>query len=241
MVNYQHDVEEIPFNEKEIIVIAADNNGAIGMKPLDEVRVDYQTVGYYAFRVAYMECVAAGGNPFSIVIHNFNAENAWYELIDGINRGLKEVGLQNIPITGSTETNFELTQSALGLVVLGKKNSREQKAFQRDSREVAIIGKPLVGQDVIDYQSEVAPLWLYKEISEMDGVDLIRPISSKGIKHEVTRQINLEITYPNELDEKVSSGPGTSFLVVYDSEISSQIQKKAGNYLQMIRVLSEDK
>lgn len=239
MLNYQHDVKEVPFNQDETIIIATDNSGSIGMKALDEVKVSYQTISYYAFRVAYMECIAAGGDPFSVVIHNFNSETVWNELIDGINQGLKEVSLENIPITGSTETNFELVQSALGLVVLGKKAANEQSKIQGDSTEMAIIGKPLVGQDVIDYQSEVAPLKLYKEVAEMAGVELIRPISSKGIKYEVTRQINQEITYPSELDINTSSGPGTSFLVVYDSKISNEFKKKAGVFLQMTYVLSE--
>lgn len=239
MFNYTHDIKEIPFNDDETIIIATDNSGSIGMKALDEVKVSYQTVGYYAFRVAYMECIAAGGRPFSIVIHNFNPENVWKELIEGINRGLKEVDLENIPITGSTETNFELVQSALGMIVLGKKEKSKQIKSHSKKAEMAIIGRPLVGQDVIDYQTEVAPLKLYKEVAEMEGIDLIRPISSKGIKYEVVRQINQEIVYPWELDIETSAGPGTSFLVVYDSKVRDKLKKKAGRFLLMTHILSE--
>lgn len=236
MLKYKYDALEIPIND-EVIVIATDNSGSIGMKALDDVEVNYETVSYYTFRVAYMECVAAGGEPFAVVLHNFNDEAVWKELIKGINKGLKEVGLENLPITGSTETNFTLNQSALGLVILGKKtNSRPPT--KSHSLELAIIGKPLVGQSVIDEKSSIAPLSLFKELAGISSVDLIYPISSKGIKYEITRQVSQPITYPSELDIHSSSGPATSFLIVYDAKISNLIKKKAGKHLKMIRVLS---
>lgn len=238
MLNYKYDALEIPFNDEEMIVIATDNSGSIGMKALDDVAVNYETVGYYTFRVAYMECVAAGGEPFSIVMHNFNDEAVWDDLIKGISKGLKEVNLDNIPITGSTETNFKLNQSALGLVVLGKKKAI-QRIIHSQTIELAIIGKPLVGQSVINEHSSVAPLSLFKELAETPKVHLIYPISSKGIKYEITRQVNQAITYPTELDIYSSSGPATSFLLVYDGEISHTIKKRAGKHLKMIRVLSK--
>lgn len=237
MLNYCYDAEEILMNE-EVIVVAADNSGSIGMKELDDVKVSYETVSYYTFRVAYMECIAAGGNPFAIVLHNFNDEDVWHQLIKGINKGLKEVNLENIPITGSTETNFKLNQSALGLVVLGKKTYEKKNKVRPKQLELAIIGKPLVGQAVIDEQEKVAPLSLYKELSEISGVDLIYPISSKGIKYTIDRQVNQEITYPKHLDITASSGPGTSFLIVYDTKISQLIKQKTSDYLQMIHTLS---
>src|SRR5699024_11435913 len=103
--------------------------GEIGMNDLDEVQVKNLTDSDYAFRVAYMECCASGSTPFSIILHNFNDQTVWNELIEGINFGLAEVNLNNIPITGSTETNFALNQSALGLVILGKKKIQTEKKF----------------------------------------------------------------------------------------------------------------
>src|SRR5699024_12683591 len=122
-----------------------------------EVKVNYQTVSYYAFRVAYMECVAAGGTPFSIILHNFNDQTVWNELIEGIKLGLAEVNLKNIPITGSTETNFALNHSPLGLVTLGKKKIHTAKKINPEIEKLAVIGKPLVGQEIIDAESSLAP------------------------------------------------------------------------------------
>src|SRR5699024_11623459 len=111
---------------------------------------NYQTVSYYAFRVAYMECVAAGGTPFSIILHNFNDQTVWNELIEGINLGLAEVNLKNIPITGSTETNLALNQSALGLVILGKKKIKTEKNYNLEIAKLDVIGKALVEQDLLE-------------------------------------------------------------------------------------------
>ncbi|MFL6559685.1 MAG: ATP-binding protein, partial [Bacillus sp. (in: firmicutes)] len=63
------DIVRIPFNGEDSLIIACDNSGAIGMKEHDLVRVPYETVAYYAFRVAVMECIAAGGVPISVLLH----------------------------------------------------------------------------------------------------------------------------------------------------------------------------
>src|SRR5699024_10045541 len=154
-------------NNDDTVVIASDNSSSIGMKALDEVKVNYQTVRYYAYRVAYMECVAAGDTPLSIILHNFNDQTVWNKLKEVMNFGLAEVNLNNIPITGSTETNFALNQSALGLVILGKKKIQTEKKFNPEIAKLAVIGKPLVGQELLDDESSVAPLSLYKKLATL--------------------------------------------------------------------------
>ena len=234
MINNQHDAEIIPFNEQESIVIASDNSGSIGRKPADDVVVDYELVSYYTFRVAYMECRAAGGIPFSLVIHNFNDKEVWDELVNGIKRGRDELGLKNLKITGSTETNFKLSQSAMGYVMIGKKVDKMMSEIKLETARLAIIGLPLVGNEVIEQASEVAPLALFKELADLEDVHLIRPISSKGIEHEVNKQLSHHnITYRANLDAKKSSGPATCFMIVYDKKINQMIEEKAGHYLQM--------
>src|SRR5699024_7764788 len=162
--------------------------------------VNYQTVSYYAFRVAYMECVAAGGTPFSIILHNFNDQTVWNELIEGINFGLAEVNLNNIPSTGSTETKFALNQSAVALVIFVKKEIHTDRKVNPETAKRGVIGKPLVGQELLDDESSVAPLSLYKMLATLQSVGLIRPISSKGIKYETERQVSHLIDCPNDVD-----------------------------------------
>src|SRR3954453_15284758 len=140
------DIITIPFNNMDSLIIACDNSGAIGKKEQDLVHVPYETVAYFSFRVAVMECIAAGGKPFSVVLHNFCGNDSWGELVKGIEKGLEELNLQDVSITGSTETNFHLQQSAIGLVVLGKKHVNKQNELHFSSHlKFAVIGSPLVG------------------------------------------------------------------------------------------------
>src|SRR5690625_7025816 len=78
----------------------------------------------------------------------------------------------------------------------------------------------------------------YKKLATLQGVGLIRPISSKGIKYEIERQVSHSIDSPNELDIEKSSGPSTSFLVIYDTKIHSVITDMAGKHIQLINTLT---
>ncbi len=230
---FKHDVIRESLSETNELIIAADNSGAIGEKEADAVHVAYEVMSYYTFRVTYMELLAAGAYPSSIIMHNFNDEAAWSALIKGIKRGQEEVGLSDLKISGSTETNFSLSQSALGFVMLGQKEKPLAKALPKDL-DLSLIGYPLVGNDVLLYPEKVAPLSLFKELSELEGVVLVRPISSKGIAYEVNRQFNQhQVFYPDWIDPYVSGGPATSFIVVYDKRVKETIQTIANQYISM--------
>lgn len=54
------DVQVVPWNQKEELIISADNSGGIGQKEADQLSVPYDIVSYFSFRVAVMECMAAG-------------------------------------------------------------------------------------------------------------------------------------------------------------------------------------
>ena len=75
----KRDVTEITLNENEVLVLASDNSGGIGLKDMDMVKTPYDVVAYYGFRVAVMECMASGGAPISVVMHNFCGDDPWKE------------------------------------------------------------------------------------------------------------------------------------------------------------------
>jgi hypothetical protein len=230
----------IPFNGEESLIIACDNSGAIGRKEQDFVHVPYETVAYYAFRVAVMECIAAGGEPISVVLHNFCGNEPWDELVQGIEKGLRELKLLDVRITGSTESNFSLLQSALGLVVIGKKSNAQPNtiAFSRQLK-LAVVGLPLVGNEVIEQKDEVAPLSIFQEVSMIQGV-LVWPVGSKGILNELNHM------FPNEelsedmvmttLDILKSSGPSTCFLAVVQVDQEETIKKITGSLYHPIEI-----
>ncbi|MGJ9457776.1 ATP-binding protein [Oceanobacillus sp. CF4.6] len=228
----------IPFNKEEVLVLTSDNSGAIGMKEQDVVKVPYEMVSYYSFRVAVMECMASGASPISVVIQNFCGNEPWEELISGIQRGLSELDMENIPITGSTESNFSLSQSAIGINVIGKKSivsNTEQGDLQ--SQHVALIGMPLVGDEVVFQVDAVAPLSVFKEICHLQDVT-VWLVGSKGVLNELERMFpgmdRNKVAFSPMIDLLKSGGPSSSFLISYPPRLESRIREITGEHFNKL-------
>ncbi|MDF1508578.1 ATP-binding protein [Robertmurraya sp. DFI.2.37] len=219
----------IPIGEQDSLVITTDNSGGIGMKGHDLVKVAYDIVGYFSFRVAVMECLAAGAKPFAVAIHNFCGEDEWEELVAGVEKGLSELGIRDIQITGSTESNFPLMQSAVGLNVIGMATEINRLP---ESSEVALIGLPLVGNEVMEFADQVAPLSLFYQLSLREDVT-VWPIGSKGIAYELEK-LNFVKT-SDGIDFFKSGGPATSFLLMYPKEKESELVSIAGQYFHFLK------
>ncbi|MEK4145522.1 AIR synthase related protein [Robertmurraya sp. FSL W8-0741] len=219
----------IPIGEQGSLVITTDNSGGIGMKGHDLVKVAYDIVGYFSFRVAVMECLAAGAKPFAVAIHNFCGEDEWEELVVGVEKGLSELGIRDIQITGSTESNFPLMQSAVGLNVIGMATEINRLP---ESSEVALIGLPLVGNEVMEFADQVAPLSLFYQLSLREDVT-VWPIGSKGIAYELEK-LNFVKT-SDGIDFFKSGGPATSFLLMYPKEKESELVSIAGQYFHFLK------
>lgn len=220
----------LPFSESDSLIVSSDNSGGIGQKEKDLVHVPYEVVGYYSFRVAVMECLGVGGRPVSVVLNNFCGDEAWEELTMGVRKGLNELGMEDLPITGSTESNMPLLQSALGLMVIGKRVNERVKN-QQSLRKTALIGRPLVGEEVMEQQEWVAPLSLYKSLCEMEGVQAL-PVGSKGIayewKHLDPNGKGVSVHIRNKVDIEKSSGPSTCFLIAYPEQLEEEIKLRSG-------------
>lgn len=225
------DALTIPINDKESLVIATDNSGGIGMKEQDLVKVAYDTVGYFSFRVAMMECIAAGGRPIAVVLQNFCGDEEWSKLVSGIEKGITELGLEGIQVTGSTESNFPLVQSVVGLNVIGLQSNDNSKK-QLEKCKVALIGLPLVGEEVIFQADDVAPLSLFYHLSLLEDT-VVWPVGSKGVQHELQR-----LGFTGDSDEinfQKSGGPSTSFLVVYPPKVEQKVRDLSGKYFHFIK------
>ncbi|KON66807.1 hypothetical protein AKG34_22655 [Peribacillus butanolivorans] len=221
----------LPFTESQSLVVSCDNSGGIGLKEKDLVQVPYEVVGYFSFRVAVMECLAAGGSPMTVVLHNFCGDEAWEALKIGVMKGMDEIGL-DLSITGSTESNMPLLQSALGLMVIGKRrNERVMKPILQ--RKMALIGMPLVGEEVMKQQEWIAPLSLYKSLCELEEVQVL-PVGSKGIanewKHLDPSGEGVSAHIRSKVDIEKSSGPSTCFLIAYPEHLEDEIKLQSGSF-----------
>lgn len=224
----------IPYND-QFLVIASDNSGGFGLKEQDVVKVPYDIVAYYSFRVAVMECIAVGAVPVSVIMQNFCGDEAWAELKQGIQRGLEELG-QELPISGSTESNMELLQSALGLNVVGvSSNAPLLGEVIPNAMKLAVIGKPLVGNEVMEQSEWVAPLPVFKWLCEQEEITVL-PVGSKGIANEIKQLVpemkNEDIH--SDLDLNKSSGPSTCLIIAYPPEMETMIQEKTGTLFHRV-------
>lgn len=230
------DITVIPVSERDSLVIASDNSGGIGLKESDLVKTPYEIVSYFSLRVAAMECIAAGGEPFSVIIHNFCGDNSWQAIVDGVERGLDELGQKSaVQISGSTESNFQMLQSALGMIVIGKRDRElAEKRFSFAEMRLAVIGSPLVGEEVLERSSEVLPLSSFRELSLLDDLILL-PVGSKGILHELKvmtgdEGLSLE-SVRCEVDLLKTSGPSTCILAAFPARLEPIVEEMtAGLY-----------
>ncbi|MDQ0199635.1 ATP-binding protein [Neobacillus ginsengisoli] len=234
------DVLTIPFDKDNSLIIASDNSGAIGLKDHDLVAVPYDTVAYYSFRVAVMECIAAGGQPMSVILQNFCGNGPWEELVRGIQTGLDELGLKDVSITGSTESNFSLLQSAVGVIVLGKKplNKITEIKFS-EQLKYAVIGLPLVGMGVIENKNNIVPLSIFQEITKIKDI-MIWPVGSKGILFEMNQMFQNVRFSPEFVTTNVdllkSSGPATCIIVAYPPDQDGVVKKFAGRFFHSVQI-----
>lgn len=234
------DVQVVSWNQKEELVISADNSGGIGQKEDDQVSVPYDIVSYFSFRVAVMECMAAGGVPFSVILQNFCGDDAWDILLAGIYKGIEELELEReIGIMGSTESNFSFRQSAIGLTVLGKRPA-DLKDTTIINGKMAIIGSPLVGEEVILQQEKVVPLAVFSRLTKVDKCR-IQPVGSKGILYELG-QLKGDLVQEEEVQCSVdllkSAGPATCFIVEYEKEVEAEIKRLTSGFFLEVQVSS---
>lgn len=228
------DVQIVPWNKKEELVISVDNNGGIGQKEGDIVFASYDIVSYFSFRVAVMECIAAGGVPVSIVLQNFCGDPAWHQLVSGIHKGINELNLNSeIGITGSTESNFSLQQSAVSLTIIGKRKAGSRE-LSISNGKIAVIGSPLVGEEVILQGERVVPLAIFMQLAKNYNYR-IQPVGSKGILYELG-QLKGTLFKKEEvicsLDLLKSAGPATCFIVEYEKE--AELKRIAGSYFHEV-------
>lgn len=195
-------------------VVTTDNAGGIGEKVADVVYASNDVVSYFAARVALLEQWAAYAEVESVILHNFSGKVAWQAYIDGVKRLLEEVSLTLIQISGSSETNMDLMQSAMSVTMIGR--SREVKDC-----DVTwfIYGQPCVGSEVLENAVSIADLRKVKEAIVNGWVKKIWPVGSKGIQAEARALFADDTLHViSELDVEKSAGPSTVVLVGIPNE-----------------------
>ena len=221
------DLTYVAMDEGTALVIACDSSGAVGMKTQDVVQVDNEMVGRLLCRVALMEVLASGAEPF-LVVDTLSVEMnpSGKEIIAGIREEASLAGLLgDAVLTGSTEENFTVIQTGAGITVLGRvKPSEFKPGGARKGDTILCFGVPKVGEEVgiggCD-DPETANIALVLKLREMKDVHEILPVGSKGIAYEAQQicdgvGLSLRLANAIELDINKSAGPATCVLVAVD-------------------------
>ncbi|WMT18989.1 AIR synthase related protein [Parageobacillus toebii] len=223
------DVLFIPFYGGTELVVAADGSAAIGEKEKDVVHAPYDVVSYFAARVAFMEVLSVGAKPHAVVLQNFVHDEAWETLCNGIRRTCQELHI-DIPVIGSSETNFPTLQSAVGIVVVGMvQTERKRVGITPKDAKFAVIGEPLVGDEVLKRKERMLSLSLFQALLRQTYVYEIVPVGSKGIYYELQQLLQdnglSSFSCSCSLPLFASSGPATSVLISYDPHMEEEIKK----------------
>ena len=216
-------------------IVTTDNSGGIGEKPDDRVAVPDRVTAYFAARVALLEQWASHAEPVTILIHNFSGSASWDKYVAGVTDLFQEAGLAVPAISGSTETNMELVQSAMAVTMIGEKKERALAG------EVVwfTYGTPLVGNEVLERKEEVASLRLLREALENGIVHQIWPVGSSGILQEVHQMIgNGTAQVETVLDPIKSAGPATVVLVAIPLGKIIEAEALFGALLNKIQIVS---
>jgi len=231
-MNKYRDLSYMKLSSAEILWVACDSAGGIGNRDLDIIKCPAEVVGYFTARVALLELLCVNAEPF-ICINNLcvSMNPDGKSIIKGINNCFLEMDYK-VEITGSTEENFIVSQTALGLTMLGKSDKLiEKKIF--DKAICFSLGIPMIGNDVLNNKDKIANLKDVRDILLSDKIIDSIPVGSKGIEYELSvlnkdylKNIRL---IESVVDIKKSAGPSTCVLFLCGEEEYNYFKRKYNN------------
>ena len=238
MVNKGFKYRDVSFEvmtETEYLAIACDISASIGYKPDDVLEVDPRITSAYSLRVAMLELLAVGAEPFLLVSLCGNEwEDTGLKFYEGIRSELALAGYSNLPINGSTEENMMTTMSSIGVTLLGKVSIQHALIRRiKSGQHCYQCGYPYLGPDVLTHREEIPTYDDVRYLHSLEGVSEIVPIGSKGALNEARQTADANAyTFEVLQDETVeqvgqlTAGPATSLLVVGDETIKASLEDR---------------
>ncbi len=229
------------------LVIGCDSCGGVGEKPLDLVKASPEIVGYYTTRVALMEVFSVGATPLSVVnTLSVEMEPTGRRILGGIRQLLQEADLSLDILNGSTEENFEMQQTAMGITVMGEVSRNHLKIGTAQGGDlIMLLGLPKVGSEIKQpYDDEIGSLANFMKLVQHPQVGDIIPVGSKGIYYEAQllaalnhRQLKLNTSV--EIDINKTAGPATSIIFSVSAHGLEDVSRVIDQPLYKIGLLGE--
>ncbi len=239
VVKTARDVRLFRIDRQRIVVVSCDSAGGIGPKRLDKIKVDGRMVGRFTARVALMEALSVGAYPICIVnTLAVEPEPTGIQIIKGIRVEVRCARLdRRIVITGSTEKNVLVSQTGVGVTVVGIVTLKSLRVgWSKPGDAVVAIGLPAVRDEVIlgEKERRIADTRDVVRLLDLPFAHDIIPVGSQGILHEtqtIAKDSGLRFTLRlrAKVDVKKSAGPATVLLCTCRhsnlEELSRSIQK----------------
>ncbi len=249
LVKTGRDVRLLRLNRRLIMVVSCDSAGGIGPKPLDKVKVDGCTVGKFTARVALMEVLSVGANPICIVnTLAVEPKPTGNQIIKGIRNELRYARLDSrIVMTQSTEKNVSVSQTGVGVTVVGVTTPRLLKIGQcRRGDAIVAVGLPHVGDEVMfgNREQRIADTRDVRRLLNLRFVHEIIPVGSQGILHEartIAEDSNLRFNSGRDLevDVRKAAGPATVVLCACNHSYLRQLSRSIRKPANLIGTLSK--
>ncbi len=225
IIHTERDVQLIRLDRRKVLVVSCDSSGAIGSKPLDQVKCPPEIVGKFAARVALMEVFATGARPICVAAPlAVEPTPTGKRILKGIRSEMKYAGLDShTPIIESTEKNFKTKQTGVGVTVLGLSNPSSLKIGRCMAGDgVFALGAPCVGAKVLSGERrhiiadprDVSTLLRYGFVHE------VIPVGSTGIMHEakvMAKDSGLRFRPDNYEQNTLTESAGPATVILYAS------------------------
>ena len=233
LVKKYRDLTLIDINEKQLLVISCDSSGGIGNKENDVIKTEPEIVGYFASQVSMMEIIAFGAKPISVIdTLSVEMEATGRRIVDGIREALKplDLDIENI-ITGSTEENFPVTVTGMGITVIGLADKEDFIWPKTESGLLAVVvGVPKVGDEILRDTSGIMNIEEILNLKKQSYIKEILPVGSKGILYELkemadTNDLQYKLEENIKLDLYKSGGPSTCVIVSLKEEDIAKLKE----------------
>ena len=219
------------------VVVSCDAAGAIGPKLQDTVKADAALVGRLTARVALMELLATGADPIAISgTFSVEPKPTGESVMEGIRREVRHAHLGNVRIVCSSEKNFKVKQTGIGITAIGLVSNSMIKVGQCErGDEIVAVGEPRVGREVIqaDKKRRVADTLDVVGLRKNPFVHELIPVGSKGVLYEARvmakdSHLFFEPSDPRPINLQKSAGPATVLLVALRRGSLAKIKNAVG-------------
>ncbi len=240
----KRDILLLRFTPQSFLVIACDSSGGVGPKSQDSIKVPAATVGKYAARTVLLELICAGANILALtamVASEYDPTGKG--ILGGMTKALRELGLRP-PVVWSTEKNFTVNTTGVGITALGRVNSNSLRIGRsKPNDSVILFGQPSVGEAVIEAEERGAIPSLKDVMFVLNSglVHEILPVGSTGVIHETSVLAeDSGLIFESSVDVKelrVSGGPSTALLLTISPNNVSALKKRLHRPFRVIGTL----